>query len=155
LGYFGIWALVGVVTYFGLILLFGFYPSFSMMGRLDGLAAGVAILLAGAYQLSPLKQKALQACRSPMNFIMTKWRNGSKGSLVMGFDYGWFCTKCCWAFMAVLVVVGAMNLLWMILFAGIIFIEKIAPRGKILSKGLGVVLIAVGMLLAAIPSFVG
>lgn len=48
-----------------------------------------------------------------------KVEGGRLGTFVMGLDYGFFCTKCCWAFMAVLVVVGAMNLLWMALFAGV------------------------------------
>ncbi len=151
LGYFGIWSLVGLAAYFCLVFLFRFYPPFSSLGQLAGVAAGAAVFLAGVYQLSPLKQRALQACRSPMDFIMTKWRTGRFGKFLMGLDYGFFCTKCCWAFMAVLVIVGAMNLLWMVLFAGVIFGEKVAPHGIGISKGLGVLLMASGVILAVIP----
>lgn len=152
LGYFGIWSSVGLAAYFGIVFLFRFYPSFSSSGELTGAAAGVAVLLAGVYQLSPLKQKALQVCRSPMNFIMTRWRSGRFARLLMGLDYGFFCTKCCWAFMAVLVVVGAMNLLWMVLFAGAIFVEKAAPRGVVVSKGLGILLVTAGLILVIMSS---
>jgi len=148
LGYFGIWSAVGVAAYLALVLLFRFYPPFSNLGQLAGVAAGVAVFLAGVYQLSPLKQKALQACRSPMSFIMTRWRSGTLGRFLMGTDYGFFCTKCCWAFMAVLVVVGAMNLLWMVLFASAIFVEKVLPQGLAVSKILGVLLMTVGVILA-------
>lgn len=150
-GYFGIWALVGLAAYFGLVFLFRYSPPLSFIGQLTGITAGAAVFLAGVYQLSPLKQRALQACRSPMNFVMTRWRNGRSGRFLMGLDYGFFCTKCCWAFMAVLVVVGAMNLLWMVLFAGAIFVEKVVPHGIGVSKGLGVLLMAAGVILAAIP----
>ncbi len=151
LGYFGIWSLVGLAAYFGLVFLFRYYPPFSGLGQLAGLTAGAAVFLAGVYQLSPLKQRALQACRSPMDFIMTRWRTGRFGRFLMGLDYGFFCTKCCWAFMAVLVVVGAMNLLWMVLFAGAIFVEKVVPHGIGVSKGLGILLMASGVILAVIP----
>ena len=150
-GYFGIWASVGLAAYFGLVFLFRSYPPFSGMGQLTGIAAGAAVFLGGAYQLSPLKQRALRACRSPMDFVMTRWRGGRPGRFLMGLDYGFFCTKCCWAFMAVLVVVGAMNLLWMILFAGAIFAEKVVPHGVGVSKGLGVLLMVAGVIIAAIP----
>ena len=151
LGYLGIWSFVGLAAYFGLVSLFRYYSPFSSLGQLAGLAAGAAVFLAGVYQLSPLKQRALQTCRSPMDFIMTKWRTGRFGRFLMGLDYGFFCTKCCWAFMAVLVVVGAMNLLWMVLFAGAIFVEKVVPHGIGVSKGLGILLMASGVVLAVIP----
>jgi predicted metal-binding membrane protein len=51
--------------------------------------------------------------------------------------------------MSVLLVVGAMNLLWMVLFAGVIFVEKVAPHGIGVSKALGVLLMAAGVMLAA------
>lgn len=151
IGYFGIWSLVGVGAYLFLIFLAEYYPPFSSLGQLAGVAAGIAVFLAGVYQLSPLKQRALQECRSPMNFVMTKWRGGRGGGLLMGLDYGFFCTKCCWAFMGVLLVVGGMSLLWMVAFAGVIFVEKVAPPGIIISKGLGVLLMAAGVILAATP----
>jgi predicted metal-binding membrane protein len=151
LGYFGIWSLVGVAAYLGLTFLFRFYPLFSSLGQFVGVAAGAAVFLAGAYQLSPLKQKALEACRSPMHFVMTKWRGGRVGGFMMGLDYGLFCTKCCWAYMTVLVFVGGMNLLWMVMFAGAIFVEKIVPPGVVISKGLGVLLMVAGVALALSP----
>ncbi len=152
LGYLGIWSAMGVAAYFALVVLFQFYPSFSSMGQLAGVAAGGTVFFAGVYQLSPLKQIALRACRSPMGFIMTRWRSGRFGRFLMGTDYGFFCTKCCWAFMAVLVVVGAMNLLWMVLFAAAIFVEKVGPRGVDLSKILGILLMTTGIILAVVPA---
>ncbi len=151
LGYLGVWWAVGLLAYFGPATLFRFFASSPQMNQLTSWGAGIAIFLAGLYQFSPLKQKALRACRSPMTFIVTKWRGGRLGRFLMGIDYSFFCTRCCWAFMAVLVVVGAMSLLWMVLFAVVIFVEKVAPRGLTVSKILGALLMVSGSILMALP----
>ncbi len=152
LGYFGVWTSVGLAAYFGLTFLFRTYPPFSNSGQLLGVAGGVTVFLAGVYQFSPLKRRALQECRSPTDFVVTRWRTGAASGLLMGADYGSFCTKCCWAFMGVLALVGGMSLLWMIVFAGVILIEKVAPPGVVFSKGLGVGLMITGVAMAAIPA---
>lgn len=148
LGYFATWLGVGLVAYVALLLAFRYPLAFISGGQLGGVAAGLAVALAGLYQLSPLKKRALRACRSPMDFVMTRWREGTTGSFLMGFDYGFFCAKCCWAFMAVLVFVGGMSLLWMALFAGVIFVEKLAPRGVLVSAILAIGLLVGGVALA-------
>ena len=145
MGYVAIWTLVGVVFYVavgGLALVgldaglgsFGFY-------------AGIVLLVVGVYQFSRFKQRALMKCRSPMSFIMTRWKSGNRGACLMGADYGMFCTKCCWALMAGLLVVGAMSLPLMGVFTIIIFAEKIAPFGGIVSRIIGGGFIAIGLVL--------
>jgi predicted metal-binding membrane protein len=62
------------------------------------------------YQLTPLKAGCLARCQSPLGFLMSNWRDGSSGAFLMGFRHGIFCLGCCWALMAVLFVVGVMNL---------------------------------------------
>jgi predicted metal-binding membrane protein len=57
---------------------------------------GLLLLLAGAFQLSPLKQACLHRCRSPLLFLMSWWRPGSWGALRMGIVHGGFCVDCCW-----------------------------------------------------------
>ncbi|MDE2007065.1 MAG: DUF2182 domain-containing protein [Rhodospirillales bacterium] len=111
---------------------------------------GAAIfLLAGAYQFSPLKLACLGACRSPLGFLMTQWRDGAGGALRMGLRHGAICLGCCWALMALLFAVGAMNLLWVAGLGALVLIEKLAPGGGWIARAGGIALIAAGIAIAA------
>jgi predicted metal-binding membrane protein len=74
--------------------------------------AGALFVLAGAYQLTPLKQACLRQCRSPLDFLTRYWRGGARGAFGMGLRHGLFCLGCCWAVMVLLFVGGLMNVLW-------------------------------------------
>ena len=102
------------------------------------------MLAAGIFQWSPLKYACLSHCRTPLGFIMTEWREGTKGALTMGLRHGAFCLGCCWVLMALLFVLGVMNLLWIAALAGFVLIEKIAPAGLWVSRISGVVLMIWG-----------
>jgi predicted metal-binding membrane protein len=106
--------------------------------------AGVILVMAGAYQLTPLKTGCLARCRSPLGFLMGNWRDGSSGAFRMGFRHGLFCLGCCWALMAVLFVVGVMNLAWVGVLTLFILVEKIGPAGARVSRAGGAVLIVLG-----------
>ena len=58
---------------------------------------------------------------------MTEWRGGISGALIMGIRHGTYCVGCCWALMLVLFAVGVMNILWILLIAGFVLLEKIVP----------------------------
>ncbi|MGE5104559.1 MAG: DUF2182 domain-containing protein, partial [Betaproteobacteria bacterium] len=73
---------------------------------------GAVLIVAGVYQLTPVKRMCLDHCRSPLGFLMTHWRNGALGAAEMGLRHGAYCVGCCWALMLVLFAVGVMNLLW-------------------------------------------
>jgi predicted metal-binding membrane protein len=92
---------------------------------------GVALVLiaAGTCQLSPLKQVCLRACRSPLGFLLGRWRAGPAGSLVLGMAHALYCVGCCWALMVVLVAAGAMGLSWVLLIASLVSAEKLLPGG--------------------------
>ena len=79
-----------------------------------------------------------------MGFIMTEWREGTKGALTMGLRHGAFCLGCCWVLMTLLFVLGVMNLLWIAALAGFVLIEKIAPAGHWVSRISGVALMVWG-----------
>lgn len=143
-GYLGLWTLAGILAYVAPFALVQFYPRYSAAAGLTGLGSGIAIAFAGLYQVSPVKEKALRECRSPVTFLMARWRTGALGRLRMGLEYSFFCTKCCWALMVILVLVGTMSLVWMAFFAGVILAEKILPHGLGFSKAFGVLLVAVG-----------
>jgi len=111
---------------------------------------GAAILIAaGVYQLTPFKGACLTHCRSPLGFLMSHWREGTKGALRMGIVHGTYCLGCCWALMCVLFVVGVMNLMWVAAMAIFVLVEKIGPAGPWVSRAAGVAMIVSGAYLLA------
>jgi predicted metal-binding membrane protein len=107
--------------------------------------AGGVLITAGLYQLTPLKSACLARCQSPMGFLLTRWRAGRGGAMVMGLQHGAYCVGCCWALMAVLFVVGAMNLAWVAGLTGYVLLEKIVP-GAVPSRIVGLGLVGWGVL---------
>jgi predicted metal-binding membrane protein len=101
-----------------------------MLVSTSPLLGGTLLVAAGVFQWSPLKYLCLTHCRSPLGFLMSEWREGTKGVFVMGLRHGMFCLGCCWALMALLLVLGVMNLLWIAALAGFVLIEKVAPAGQ-------------------------
>ena len=98
-----------------------------MMYNNSYLLSGAIILLAGIYQMTPMKDACLNQCRTPLGFLMAAWKDGKSGAFQMGLYHGMFCVGCCWALMAVLLAVGVMNMLWVLLIAVFVLIEKILP----------------------------
>jgi predicted metal-binding membrane protein len=111
----------------------------------DRRLAGALLLLAGLYQLSPLKRSCLASCRSPLDFLMRLWRPGTVGALRLGMTHGLYCLGCCWALMLLLFVGGVMNLAWIASLALLVAAEKLAPARFRLSLALGAVLVLAGL----------
>lgn len=109
---------------------------------------GVLLVGAGAYQFSPFKNACLRQCRSPVGFILNEWRDGRRGAFVMGLRHGSVCIGCCWALMAVVFVLGVMNLWWVALVAAVVLFEKLTP-GRLPTDALGVAFVAWGGVLLA------
>lgn len=110
---------------------------------------GSLLIIAGAYQFTPLKRICIGYCESPMSFFMRRWRDGTSGAFKMGVYHGVYCLGCCWAYFLLMVALGWMNLLWMGLFAGIIFGEKMWSRGIWVARAAGIGLAITGVLVAA------
>jgi predicted metal-binding membrane protein len=115
-----------------------------MMAATSVLLAGGVLIVAGIYQLTPLKQACLRHCRSPLDFILHHWRRGSVGALVMGVRHGLYCLGCCWVLMSLLFVGGVMNFLWIAAIAAYVLLEKTVPAGHWISRAAGVALVAWG-----------
>jgi predicted metal-binding membrane protein len=115
------------------------------LGQLRSARVGGLVLAgAGLFQLSPLKAVCLSKCRTPLGFLMTRWREGDGGALRMGVEHGLHCLGCCWALMLVMFVAGVMNLAWMALLTLLMLLEKVAPRGDLVGRLAGVGLIVAG-----------
>jgi predicted metal-binding membrane protein len=149
-GYLLTWAGAGVLA-FGLTdvsSLFGSGLSWREGGRW---LAGGTLLVAAAYEVTPLKDVCLAKCRSPLGFLLGSWRDGSRGALEMGVRHGAWCVGCCWALMASLFALGVMSLAWMAFVAALIAAEKTLPWGRALTRGTAAILLVLGLLLLAAP----
>jgi predicted metal-binding membrane protein len=104
---------------------------------------GLLLVGAGAYQFSGVKDACLSKCRTPLGFLLTSWRAGRGGAVVMGVHHGSLCIGCCWALMTLLFVLGVMNLWWIALVAAVVLLEKLVP-GDALTRALGVALFGWG-----------
>jgi predicted metal-binding membrane protein len=106
------------------------------------------LIAAGAYQLTPWKSQCLAHCKSPLGFLMTNWREGKFGAFRMGARHGLYCLGCCWALMAVLFVVGVMNLMWVAVLTAFVLIEKVGPAGAMITRAAGAAMVLLGMVVA-------
>ncbi|MEO5721890.1 MAG: DUF2182 domain-containing protein [Chthoniobacterales bacterium] len=139
-GYFVIWIAFSAAAAVGQWVLHRAALLSPLMVSSSALLGGVLLLAAGVFQFTPLKQSCLRHCRAPLEFIMTSWREGRGGAFRMGLEHGAFCTGCCWALMCLLFVLGVMNILWIAALSLVVALEKILPRGKLLSTAFGVAL---------------
>ena len=114
--------------------------------------AGVTLLLAAAYQLSPLKDVCLGKRRSPLGLLLGSWRDGRAGAVKMGTRNGAWCVGCCWALMASLFALGVMSVVWMAFVAALIAIEKTLPWRRPVSYGTALLLSALGVLILVAPA---
>jgi len=112
--------------------------------RPAALLTAVLLLVAGGFQLAPLKHACLERCRTPLGFLLTEWRPRWRGALVMGARHGGTCVLCCWAIMALMLVTGAMNLVWMAALTLLALAEQLAPFGHRLARAVGIVMLGWG-----------
>ena len=118
---------------------------FSSMMQISNAAFGATLLvIAGVYQLTPLKLACLRTCQSPLRFLMSRWRNGLSGAFRMGLQHGAYCLGCCWALMLLLFVGGVMNLTVIAALTAFVAFEKLAPLGVYGARISGVLLIMAG-----------
>ena len=151
-GYLLAWTMIGLVP-LGAFLAFRNLPMTAAGGPWLRLLAGSVLVVAGAYQFTPLKDTCLRACRSPLGFVLTHdFGGGATGALRAGLSHGIYCVGCCWALMWLLVIVGLMNLVWMVALAVIFLAEKNWRYGAVLTKAVGVTVICLGVAVGAVPS---
>ncbi|MGQ0796146.1 MAG: DUF2182 domain-containing protein [Nitrosopumilaceae archaeon] len=149
--YLVVWALTGIVLLVGWSTLSG---NFFMETTKEEMVTiyGVILIISGAYQFSTLKTKCLGYCESPASFFMRRWRNGSTGAIKMGTFHGLYCLGCCWPYFLLMIALGWMNLLFMGLFAAIIFGEKIWSKGIWVSRIVGIGFIVLGLISLFVPN---
>jgi predicted metal-binding membrane protein len=117
-----------------------------------GRLGGVILVLAGVYQLTPLKDVCLRHCRTPLSFVLTHWRDGRSGAMRMGLVHGLYCVGCCWLLFLILIPLGVMNVAAMVAIALLVFAEKTLPHGRSVGLLASVALVVVGVAVAVQPS---
>ena len=154
LGYLVVWTAAGLVP-LAVIQLLGSSVASPLSGWLPRLG-GTVVLLSGVYQLTPLKNACLRACRSPLSFVLAHdFGGGAPAAARAGVSHGLYCLGCCWALMAVLAVLGLMNLVWMAVFAVVFFLEKNWRQGVVLARVVGVACLVVGAVVLVRPDVLG
>src|ERR671921_2273307 len=150
--YLSVWALTGIIILIGWSIPMNYFFMESSIDNNQHLVEtfevfGILLIISGLYQFSPLKTKCLGYCESPMSFFMRRWRSGITGAIKMGTYHGLYCLGCCWPYFLLMVALGWMNLLWMALFAAIIFGEKIWIRGgRWIARSAGIAFMVLGVL---------
>lgn len=145
LGYLGIW-----MAYSGLATIgqWGLHAAALLSTgpeRTGPVLGGALLLVAGIYQLTPVRDACMAHCRSPLGFFLASWKDGRLGAFTMGFRHGLYCVGCCWALMALSFAFGVMNLLWMAGLTAFLLVEKAASAGPRMSKAAGWLLTGCGL----------
>jgi predicted metal-binding membrane protein len=150
-GYLVVWTLFGAGVHLGDLGIHAAVERVGWLERNPWMIAAATIMLAGAYQFSPLKYHCLDKCRSPFSFIQEHWRGGREGveAFRLGVRHGIFCLGCCWSLMLLMFAVGVGNVAWMVVLGTVMAIEKNAAWGRKLSAPLGGLLLGWGAVLVA------
>jgi predicted metal-binding membrane protein len=146
-GYFFVWTLFGVTAYLIGMVIARAAMHLDSVSRALPVAGGVALCIAGIYQLTPWKSTCLNHCRDPLTTVAHHLQSRF-AALRLGLHHGLFCAGCCWGLMLIQLVLGVMSLPVMIAVAVVIALEKLIPRGEWIARATGVAAIALGITLA-------
>jgi predicted metal-binding membrane protein len=123
------------------------------MANTNILVGAAVLVAAGIYQWTPIKDACLAKCQTPFGFLMSHggFRSNIRGCLHLGLLHGAYCVGCCWVLMALLFVVGVMNVLWIALLALLVLVERLTPWGRWLGRIAGLICAAVGIWMVLSP----
>ena len=154
-GYFCIWIVVGMIVFALGIAVTSFEMEWPALGHAVPIAAGVAVVIAGLWQFTESKARCLGCCRDTRerNCMVTNgataWRDGMR----LGLD----CVTCCANLMAILLVIGIMDLRGMAVITSAITVERLVPNlrletsrgsgdaGELIAHAIGAVVVAAGV----------
>jgi predicted metal-binding membrane protein len=151
LGYALAWAAMGCVAMLVSVTLYRGGSIDAWLQSHSNLLAGGVLTLAGGFQLTSLKQRCLAVCSQPTSFLMRHYRRGVSSAVTLGLRFGLVCVSCCWALMAVTVVLGGGSLVFMLLLTVIMFAERVMGWDDRFVKAVGLAGIALGAFVAASP----
>ena len=141
LGYVTAWMCFSIVATLAQEILHSVALVSSMGIGTSRIFGGIVLMATGIFQWTPLKNACLRHCRSPIGFLLTEWRDGSRGAFQMGLHLGAYCVGCCWLLMALLFIAGVMNLWWVAAITAFVLLEKVAPAGLWIARSTGIMLV--------------
>jgi len=153
-GYLATWATAGALAFALATAGGGIAGDVLHWDRAGRWIAGVTLVMAAVYELTPLKDVCLGKCRSPLGFLLGSWRDGATGAIRMGATNGAWCVGCCWALMTSLFALGVMSSIWMAFVAGLIAVEKTLPWRRVATYGAAAILLALGVLMLVAPDVI-
>jgi predicted metal-binding membrane protein len=142
-GYLAVWGAFGVAAWLADRGVHAAVDALPWLAAHPQLILGSTLLGAGLWQFSPLRDRCLEECRSPLGFVLNRWRGTSerREAFAMGIAHGAFCVGCCWSLMLVMFGVGLGSMSAMLALGGLTAIEKNLPWGRRLTRPLGVALV--------------
>jgi predicted metal-binding membrane protein len=142
-GYLAVWAGFGIAAWLMDRGIHAAVDTLPWLAAHPQLILGSTLLAAGVWQFSPFRDRCLDECRSPLGFVMNRWRGVSerREAFAMGVAHGAFCVGCCWSLMLVMFGVGLANVAAMLALGAITAVEKNLPSGRRLTHPLGVILV--------------
>jgi predicted metal-binding membrane protein len=153
-GYLAVWTLVGLAAYALDRAVVSAGTGWLAWGRAGPYVVGSALVAASVYQVTPLKDVCLRHCRSPLGFLLHRRRSGFLDAVGIGAGHAVYCLGCCSGLMLALFALGVTSLFWTAVVAAVILVEKLAPRGRQLSRLVAVALLALGLWVAVAPASV-
>jgi len=146
-----VWACAGMFAYAGMLAAETAAARLALSPATTAQIGGAIIMVAGIYQLTPLKDVCLSKCRTPLDFIVTSWRDGATSAFEMGLLHGAYCLGCCWLLFVMLFPLGIMNVGAMAAITLIIFAEKTLPWPRLAPYAVAVALVLYGALVITSP----
>jgi predicted metal-binding membrane protein len=147
-GYFFVWTVFGMAAFSLGVALAAIEMQLPGLARGIPIAAGVVVLIAGSLQFTPWKARHLACCREAPGggrtlpaAADTAWRHGLR--------LGLHCSHCCAGLMAILLVIGVMDLRAMAVVASAMAVERLAPAPQRVARAIGAVAVGAGLLLVA------
>jgi len=142
-GYFFVWTVFGMAAFPLGVALAAVEMRQPALARAVPIAVGAVVLVAGSLQFTAWKVRHLACCREapgrgrtlPAD-TGTAWRHGVR--------LGFHCSRCCAGLMAILLVIGVMDLGAMAVVAAAITVERLAPAGDHVARAIGAVVIGAG-----------
>lgn len=143
LGYLLVWGAFGLAAWIADRGIHAAVDAVPWLAEHPQVIIATTLAVAGLWQFSPLRDRCLDECRSPLGFVVNRWRGTSERAeaLRMGIAHGAFCLGCCWSLMLVMFGVGLASASAMLVLGGITAIEKNLPWGRRLTHPLGIFLI--------------
>lgn len=144
--YAAVWTGFAIVVFVGDLGLHGLLRQWYWLRDRSWLISGFTIVIAGAFQFSPLKQQCLKVCRHPLSFFTHYYQRELPAVWQLGVRHGLYCLGCCWALMLVMFVVGVGQITWMLALTAVINMERTRQNIWSIVLILGITLLALGSL---------